>query len=636
MSAGTAVGWQPTLGAVVDGSHGCRFTVWAPVARSVQLALHRGPDHAERRAMTPGADGTFALACPDVGPGVRYGFVVDGEGPFPDPASRAQPDGVHGLSMTVDPAAFAWGDRGWTGVPGGDLVIYELHVGTCAAPGTFAGVAARLDDLRRLGVTAIELMPVADFPGARNWGYDGVAPFAPARCYGTPDDLRRLVDAAHAAGLAVLLDVVYNHLGPDGAYLGRYSPYYFTDRHQSPWGAGLDLDGPHSAGVRRYFIENALHWVHEYHVDGLRLDATHAIEDTSPRHFLAELTEAVHAAGGGRHVHVIAEDHRNLAHMVRAPEAGGWGLDAVWADDFHHEMRRRLAGDADGYYRDFTGTVADIATTLAQGWFFTGQPSAYLGGPRGTDPTGIPPRRFVICLQNHDQIGNRALGERLHHQIAPAAYRAASMLLLLTPQTPLLFMGQEWAASSPFLYFTDHEPELGRLVTEGRRREFGGFAAFADAGARLSIPDPQAPGTFDASRLDWQERDAPGHAAVLRLYADILRLRRTLASADASGPLTATALDDATLMLTRTTTDGAPVLVVTRFEGAGRCRVDAPVPAPVGGWTVVATSDDPPYGGPAAAPPAVTHESSPWITFHGPATVVLRGMPPATPTAGGR
>ena len=403
-------------------------------------------------------------------------------------------------------------------------VFYELHVGTFTPEGTFRGVLERLPYLKNLGITAIELMPVADFPGNRNWGYDGVALFAPARCYGEPGDLRALVDAAHQHGLAVYLDVVYNHLGPDGAYANVFSPHYFTDRHQSPWGSGVNLDGPHSAEVRRFFIENALHWVHEYHIDGLRLDATHAMQDDSPVHFLAELTTTVREQSG-RPVLFVAEDHRNLARMLRPVAAGGWGIDAVWADDFHHQARVHVAHDHEGYYADFTGRAEDLATTLRQGWFFSGQHSTFLGGPRGSDPSGLSPKQFVVCIQNHDQIGNRADGARLHHEVDEGTFRALSTLLLLLPQTPLLFMGQEWAASSPFLFFTDHADDLGRKVTEGRRQEFSAFAAFADPARRAAIPDPQDPRTFARSRLQWDEAERDPHARMRRLYQRLLEIR---------------------------------------------------------------------------------------------------------------
>jgi maltooligosyltrehalose trehalohydrolase len=506
---------------------GTTFRVWAPAARTLAVDIEDG-NLAGRHPLARGDDGYFAASIEGVAPGTRYRYRVNGRDPLPDPASRYQPDGVHGASMVIDPRRYAWSDTAWRGMPLDELVIYELHVGTFTEDGTFDAAAERLARVRDLGVTAVEVMPVADFPGRRNWGYDGVALFAPARCYGSPDSFRRFVDRGHALGLAVLLDVVYNHLGPDGAYLTQFSPDYFTSRYTSPWGAAVNLDGPKSQHVRGFFIENALHWLHEYHLDGLRLDATHALHDQGETHFLAELSGRLHDAVD-RHVHVIAEDDRNLAQMVTPVKNGGWGLDAVWADDFHHEMRRALAGDADGYYADYSGSTADIAATIRQGWFYTGQYSRCLRAPRGTRPAGIAPQRCIVCLQNHDQIGNRAFGDRLHHRISPAAYRAASALLLLLPETPLLFMGQEWAASSPFLYFTDHHAELGRLVTQGRRREFCSFAAFSNPELLQTIPDPQADATFDSSHVKWSEADTEPHASMVRLYAALLATRRGLA-----------------------------------------------------------------------------------------------------------
>jgi maltooligosyltrehalose trehalohydrolase len=451
--------------------------VWAPEATSLDVIFEPPGPPAAKLERFP--DGTFGGLVPGVAAGARYRYRLDGGNLFPDPASRFQPEGVHGPSEVIDPSTFSWTDDGWGGVARSDLVLYEVHVGRFTPEGTFAATARRLPYLAELGVTAIELMPVADFPGARNWGYDGVDLFAPARCYGTPDVLRRLVDTAHHLGLAVFLDVVYNHLGPEGNYLGTFSRYYFSDKHKSPWGQGLNFDGPKSSMVRQFFIENALHWVHEYHVDGLRLDATHAISDEDPRHFVAQLTARVRESAG-RPVYVIAEDHRNLAHMVRPEGEGGWGLDGVWADDFHHKVRVALAGDNEGYYRDYTGSMPNLARTLNRGWHFTGQYSAYLHEHRGTDPTGIPPRRFVFCIQNHDQIGNRALGDRLHHQIELSAYRAATVLLLCAPATPLLFMGQEWAATAPFLYFTDH-PERWSTRAEDRWRPSKNYRAHSKA-----------------------------------------------------------------------------------------------------------------------------------------------------------
>lgn len=615
--------WQPTLGARPQ-ANGTHFRVWAPNARRLEVVLE-----GKRTGQVPLAkdtDGFFSGLLPDVRPGDLYRYRIDNAGPFPDPVSRFQPQGVHGPSEVIDPNPFAWTDASWGGVSLDNLVVYELHVGTFTPAGTFDGVRERLPYLAELGVTAIELMPLADFPGQRNWGYDGVDLFAPARCYGRPDDFRRLVDETHRHGLAVHLDVVYNHLGPDGNYLACYSPYYFSAKHHTAWGAAVNLDGPQSPPVRSFFIENALHWIHEYHIDGLRLDATHAMVDDGPRHFLAELVETVHAEAN-RPILLIAEDHRNLNTMLQPLGKGGWGLDGVWADDFHHEMRRFLAGDHEGYYRDYRGTVADLADTIRQGWFYTGQMSVNRQEKRGTDPTGIPPRRFVHCLQNHDQIGNRALGERLHQQIAPADYRAAVTLLLTAPSTPLLFMGQEWAAGTPFQFFTDHHPKLGKKVTEGRRREFSHFSAFSDPQAQQRIPDPQAAATFESSRLNWSERDQEAHAAVHRLYQALLKLRRdepALRGA-AADRFRVAALGDLTLLLERSTAAGPTLLMVLQCKRGGSIDLSKhPMRTPHAGrrWDVLLSTEELRFCG-DPRPPQID-AAIPRIDFQRPGAVILR------------
>ncbi|HSK10455.1 MAG TPA: malto-oligosyltrehalose trehalohydrolase [Vicinamibacterales bacterium] len=562
-----------TLGAV-PGPDSTSFRLVAPATRRVRLRLENGPGPIDLDRL---ADGVFGARVPGVGAGAQYRYQLDEGYPMPDPASRYQPHGVHGPSEVIDPL-FAWTDEGWKGPDPAALRIYELHVGTFSGGGSFEAVAARLAGLVDLGVNAIELMPVTDFPGWRNWGYDPAALFAPARCYGRPDDLRRLVDEAHRHRLAVLLDLVYNHLGPDGAYLPAFLPSFFSRDREGPWGRAVNLDGPGSEWVRWFIVENARYWVREFHVDGLRLDATHGLEDTSPRHLVQELAAAVHDDGraAGRRVVVIAEDERNLDLIVRDESEGGFGLDGVWADDFHHQVRSATAGDDEGYYRDYTGAAADLAATARQGWFYTGQRSAHTGEPRGTDPRGLPPQRFVYCIQNHDQVGNRALGERLAGQVDLPTYLAASMLLLVLPETPLLFMGQEWAASTPFLFFTDHGEELGRLVTEGRRREFKSFSAFADPAARERIPDPQAPGTFEASRLDWDEAEREPHAGVRRFYRRMLALRAGHPLLGASIPMRIEPAGDACLWVRRDRPGGASLAAVLRLKGSG--PVDLPVP----------------------------------------------------------
>lgn len=624
---GAAAEWRPSLGAVPSEA-GVAFRVWAPDAGRVELVL--AGNHGERVVpLSRTEDGLFEVEVAEAEPGDRYRYRVDGGGPFPDPASRFQPEGVHGPSLIVDPGRFAWTDKGWRGVEPDRLVFYELHVGTFSPEGTFAGASARLGYLAELGATAIELMPIADFAGDRNWGYDGAALFAPARCYGNPDDLRRFVDEAHRLGLAVFLDVVYNHFGPAGNYAFQFSSRFLSETHKSDWGASVNLDGEDSRLVREFFIENALHWVHEYHLDGLRLDATHALRDESSRHFVAELAARVRASVADRRVFVVAEDSRNLARMLLPEDAGGWDLDGVWADDFHHQIRRLVAGDDEGYYRDYSGTAADLATTIEQGWFYTGQHSVHHDAPRGTDPAGIPLSRFVVCLQNHDQVGNRALGDRLNARVDLAVFRAATALLLCVPETPLLFMGQEFAATAPFLYFTDHDAELGRLISEGRRREFGHFRAFSDPSELGRIPDPQAAETFAACRLDWSEASREPNASVLRLHRALLDLRRSepMLRTDRRELQRVVALDDATLAVCRASSTGRYALLVVRLLGSGTAdlRAHPGLELPQGAaWDVALTTEDASFA-PDPAPPVVEQVGGmPVITFSRPSAVLLR------------
>jgi len=515
------------MGASVSSPAGVHFRVWAPAASRVEVEFTESGDCLPLSAQ---ADGVWAAHIPRARPGTRYRYRLNGALARPDPYSRSQPEGVHGPSAVVDPEAFEWHDAGWRGSHIDGLVIYQCHVGTATPAGTFDSLIDELPRLQRLGINAIEPLPVAEFPGGRNWGYDGVNLFAPAHVYGGPEALKRFVDAAHQRGLGVILDVVYNHLGPDGNYLRDFAPEYFTDRHQTPWGAAINYAGPGSEWVRKLVVDNARYWVHEFHVDGLRLDATHAIFDDSNVHVLAELTQAVRTSlPAQRHVVLIAETSENDVRYLQPVGDGGFGFDAVWADDFHHSLRRYLAGDHEGYYADYAGTLAEVASCIESGWLYAGQttPRSGFETPRGTPARGRPANQFVYALQNHDQVGNRAFGERLHHQIDRDRYRAASTLLLFLPFTPMLFMGQEFGASSPFQYFTEHDPALGKLVTEGRRREFQAFAAFADPANRDRIPDPQAAATFVDSKLHVEEADAPAGATLQALYQRLLELRRT-------------------------------------------------------------------------------------------------------------
>jgi maltooligosyltrehalose trehalohydrolase len=448
----------------------------------------------------------------------------------PDPASRFNPGDVHGASQVIDPVAYRWQDGGWRGRPWHEAVVYEMHVGTFTPEGSFAAASARLPYLADLGITAIELMPLAHFPGQRGWGYDGVLLFAPQPSYGSPDELRALVDAAHALGLMVLIDVVYNHFGPDGNYLHAYCPQFFNPAHQTPWGAAINYDGEQADTVRRFMICNALYWVAEYHVDGLRLDAIHAIRDDSPRHIVHDICAALNAGPGReRHVHVVLENDANQASLLRRDAAAApLCAQAQWNDDLHHAAHVLLTGQTDGYYRDFAAApLHDLGKALAQGFVYQGQASAFRNGaPRGESSAGLPLEAFVSFLQTHDQIGNRAWGERLHALADPRLVRAAVACVLLSPHVPMLFMGEEFAASTPFLYFCDFGPDLARQVAEGRRAEFGQFAAFADPAARAAIPDPNAETSFNASRLRWEELADDPHRQWHDAVRAMLRLRR--------------------------------------------------------------------------------------------------------------
>jgi maltooligosyltrehalose trehalohydrolase len=578
----------PRHGALPLGNGAVRFSVWAPKPRTIELRLHRA-GRTESHRLEPRERGVWELILADVPAAADYAYRLDGERDRADPVSRLRPEGVHGPTRVVDPAGFAWSDREWRGLGMADLVIYELHVGTFSPAGTFDGVIARLPAIRDLGATAIELMPVAQFPGARNWGYDGVSPYAVQNTYGGPDGLRRLVDAAHAEGLAVLLDVVYNHLGPEGNYLREFGPY-FSDRYQTLWGEGFNLDGRGSDEVRDYVAGNAAYWISEYHLDGLRLDAADRIVDLSPRHIVEELTAGVHAAGeaAGRRTLVIAEIDSNDPRYIRDPSAGGYGCDGHWADDFHHAVHVALTGERGGYYRDFGGT-GPVAKVLAERYLHDGGYSPYRDRRHGRPGAGLPAERLVVAIQNHDQVGNRARGERLGELVEPAALRLAAAILLLSPYVPLLFMGEEHADTSRFPYFVSHsDPALIEAVREGRRHE---FAAFEWAG---EVPDPQAEATFEASRPRWDlAREAP-HAKHLALYRDLLRLRRDEPALRAGAGETAVEHDAAEGWIRLSRTLGERLLAIFNFaRGPRRVPAGGERDAP----RLLLSTEDPKYGG---------------------------------------
>lgn len=491
--------------------------VWAP--RAERLELESG---GRLLAMSKDPNGWWSVEAPFIEHGVDYAFRVDGEGPFPDPRSPWQPEGVHGPSRWVDHARYEWNDAGWRPPPLASAVIYEFHIGTFTEGGTFESVIGRLDHLAELGVTHVELMPVNEFSGERGWGYDGVDLYAPHHAYGGPEGLKRLVDACHERGLAVLLDVVYNHLGPSGNYLGRFGPY-FTGKYATPWGEAVNLDGAESDEVRRFFIDNALMWLRDYHFDGLRIDAIHAIVDASAIHFLEQMAAEVELleARVGRELTLIAESDLNDSRVIRSPEAGGFGIDAQWNEDFHHALHAALTGERNGYYEDF-GTLRDLAAALTRGFVYDGRYSVYRRRSHGRNAADLPGRRFVACLQNHDQTGNRALGERTSHLLSMGQLKIGAALVMTSPYVPMLFQGEEWAASTPFLYFTAHpDPELGEAVRKGRREEFAAFKWKAE-----EIPDPQDEATFLKSRLDWNEVNESRHAEMLEWHRALIRLRR--------------------------------------------------------------------------------------------------------------
>jgi maltooligosyltrehalose trehalohydrolase len=570
------------------------FRVWAPRCRKLEVLIEgRRP-----LAMSRHDDGLFETVVPGLPAGTRYQYRLDGERYRPDPTSRFQPEGVHGPSMVVDPAAYAWTDQSFAGHAASDLVIYELHVGTYTRAGTFEAIVPHLPELVDLGVTAVELMPVAEFPGSRNWGYDGVHLFAPQSTYGGPRGLRQLVDACHAHGLSVILDVVYNHLGPEGNYLGEFGPF-FTDRYRTPWGGALNFDGPDGHGVRRHFIENARAWVREFHIDGLRLDAIHAIFDASPVHILTEISAAAREEGQalGRPVHLMAESHDNDRRLVLPAEAGGIGLDAVWSDDFHHAVHVRLTGERGGYYADYTEPRL-LATALSEGFAFQGEYSEYFGRDRGTSSADLPGERFVICVQNHDQVGNRALGDRLSTIASFEAVKLAAGLLLAAPAIPLLFMGEEYGETAPFQFFTSFlDRDLAEAVRKGRTEEFSRFAW------QGTVPDPGEPATFVRSRLNHPLAGAPRHRELYQYYRRWLELRRKHPALGTRGKERAQASVDpkgTLLTLVRDAESGPGVRLFANLTNETR-----PGPSIPADWRVLIDSDDRQFAGhgrPALAP----------------------------------
>lgn len=586
--------YPASLGARLLPNGHCRFRVWAP--RVDQLELHLVAPQEQLLPMRKEANGYFELEVEDLQPGAEYFYRLEGHD-RPDPASKHQPQGVHQASA-VTATDFDWQDVGWRGIPFTSYITYELHIGTFSPAGTFDGAIDYLDDLVDLGITAVEIMPVAQFPGDRNWGYDGVHPFAPQNSYGGPDGLKRLVDAAHARELAVVLDVVYNHLGPEGNYLGEFADY-FTDRYRTPWGSAINFDGPGSDDVRRFFIENALYWIDEFHVDALRLDAVHAIFDGSAQPFLMELADAVRLEGKrlNRRVYTIAESDLNDERILRSKELGGCGIDAQWCDDMHHAIRRQLTGDATGYYSDFEG-FEDIVKAYRGGFVHNGGFSSYRGRRHGNSSRDLAPERLVVCSQNHDQIGNRLVGERPTEVVSFEQLKLAAALILLSPNSPMLFMGEEYAEQAPFQFFVSHtDPDLVAAVRRGRKEEFAAF------GWQDEPPDPQAVATFERCKLDHDLKQDGHHRAIRRFYQALIALRKeqpALAFPDRTRTEVAIWKPGSVMAVTRWAATST-VLTVYHF-GDKPSRVSAECGD--GHWQLLLDSSDVGWSGPGSRLPA--------------------------------
>ncbi|HEX3559115.1 MAG TPA: malto-oligosyltrehalose trehalohydrolase [Pyrinomonadaceae bacterium] len=611
------------VGAEVVPEGGVHFRVWAPRRSRVEVVFESDgrQTSTELRAED---EGYFSAHVRAGVAGTLYRFRLDGEDYlYPDPASRFQPGGPHQPSRVVDPSAFRWADAEWKGAALKGQVIYELHVGTFTREGTWAAAARELKGLSELGVTCIEMMPVADFPGRFGWGYDGVSMFAPTRLYGQPDDLRRFVDDAHRHHVAVILDVVYNHFGPDGNYLRQFSEDYFTDRRQTEWGEPINFDGPNSKHVREFFIANARYWVEEFHMDGLRLDATQSIFDDSDEHILAAISREVRAAAGGRETIIVAENEAQEARLARPPARGGFGLDGLWNDDFHHSALVALTGRNEAYYTDHRGAPQEFISAVKYGYLYQGQRYKWQRKRRGSPALDLPPEAFVNFIENHDQVANSARGLRVHALTSPGRFRALTALVLLAPSTPMLFQGQEFAASAPFLYFADHEPELARKVRRGRVEFLAQFRSIATKEARAGLAAPEDEQTFERCKLDFRERES--HKMIYEMHRDLLRLRREEAvfSAQARGGVDGAVLGPEAFVLRFFGEDGDDRLLFVNL-GADLNLNPAPEPllAPPEGrlWTLLWSSEDFGYGGGGTPPPETKNN---WIV-PGHAALVMR------------
>lgn len=632
------------IGAEPMSRGGVHFRVWAPRRQRTEVVIEGGPgwEHPDpprtvELASEPG--GYFSGLILTAGIGTKYRYRLDGGNDlFPDPASRYQPEGPHGPSQVIDPGTYKWNDEGWRGVGLEGQVFYEMHIGTFTREGTWEAASRELDELATLGITVLNIMPIADFPGRFGWGYDGVNLFAPTRLYGEPDDFRRFVDRAHSLGLAVILDVVYNHLGPEGNYLKQYSEDYFTDRYSNEWGEAVNLDGENSGPVRGFFLANAGYWIDEYHLDGLRLDATQTLYDSSDEHLLAAISRRVREVARDRSVLLVAENEPQQVKLVRSLEEGGYGLDALWNDDFHHSAIVALTGHSEAYYMDYQGTPQEFIAALKWGFLYQGQFYKWQKKRRGTPTLGLKPTTFIMYLQNHDQIANSARGLRIHQLTSPGRYRALTALLLLAPETPMLFQGQEFSASNPFLYFADHGDELAELVSKGRKEFLAQFPSIATEDVKSLLAEPADPATFERSKLDLSERDR--HTESYSLHSDLLKLRRedpTLVDIQREGGMDGAVLGAEAFVLRFFGADGDDRLLLINL---GRDLVLETVPEPLlappegGSWETLWSSESPRYGG-LGTPPLETESG--WC-IPGQAAVLMkpagaeRSISPATST----
>ncbi|QDU22334.1 malto-oligosyltrehalose trehalohydrolase [Urbifossiella limnaea] len=589
----------PVGAEVVPG--GVHFRVWAPIRTTVEVVIEAGPT----AALAAEGGGYFSALVPGVAAGDRYKFRLDGRpNTHPDLASRYQPAGPHGPSQVVDPAVFPWTDQDWKGVLETGQVFYEMHVGTFTPDGTFAAAADKLPELAALGVTAVEVMPVAEFPGEFGWGYDGVHMFAPTRLYGTPDDFRRFVDRAHALGLGVILDVVYNHFGPSGNYTREYSPQFFSTVHKTDWGEPFNFDGPDSGPVREFFVANAGYWVDEFHLDGLRLDATQAIFDDSKEYVVTSIARRAREAGRGKSIYVVAENEPQDARLARPSESGGSGLNALWNDDLHHACRVALTARNEGYFSDYLGTPQELISAAKYGFLYQGQRYRWHARPRGRAAFDLKPHNFVAFLENHDQVANSCRGLRLNQLASPGKLRALTAYLLLGPATPMLFQGQEWASTRPFLYFAHHEPDLAKLVHEGRRGELKRFRSQSSPAVLAQVADPAAAETFFASKLDWSERER--RRDWLALHTDLLAVRKTDPAFHPGVRIDGAVISPAAFVL-RYIVDGTDdrLLVVNLGRDLKLDPIPEPLLAPPDGatrWAAGWSSEEPSYGGHGTAP----------------------------------